>query len=924
MTVQNVKVAYRITEHFSMPSYDLPLPETMKKINNTNSNNISKCENGALFCTEFKLDRYKDKNKIPIFYNLLIGDENDENLGIDHGLDVNETVRHFRYQLQKNLPIHSPIYMNVIGSAGTQFLDGLHQDNKSIKILDKLVILGKFKKADDVVTLKALWDYCSLPENSEKKVIYLHNTAHNSYIEESRKLRRFMSVGALSYECSIAPKDSCNICSARFSPIPHPHSPGNMWAAECSYISKLIDPLIFEEAMETFYKVVEDSVDGYKDTSSGQCDGRKRYSIEHWVYSHPSAKPCDLFTEKTYAWGYDGIPFAHDLKTKSKLAMAPRLPMQEFLKPLKKLCIDRGISREDRVNEYQALYAKEPSKSWWGHTFYKETGGFWPYRFDGWAELPARIKMFMIELGFNQELWGDKNQKRRPPFNLWGRKWTELAKDTHSLLAQVGYTEESWNKEYQKSIRDMGRVNEAIETYEPNLSFDRCDEDGGDTVVEPWYKLPTGATPSSLRTLVYEAPKEPTDKKRVLVIAANPKKPLDVIALWTQLECFAENVDHVLITSPNSKKQQARTINNLVELAIEFIPHFKYNQTTLEVKSFAHNRYDVGLWCDGLASFGKDLEDYDEYGLSTGSIMALRKFSGIYDNLAYKNVSVTSLTYSYTYKWDLDYGPEAYWLDSSFRGFDQPGLATFQKHSCNSKNDNKICSDEMGLGLGKECLHTYLDHDLSFQYPCKKMAGLYPADSFHNLVQRAKNKRSWKNNLRYWHLLVDHMGFPVAKTDDTDHHATQETLQEDIGMWESNPMLAKCTKHIIDHLQELFDPDKMEKEREKREKEKEERKKALEDQLKAAINNEDWKNVAEVAARLSGKKPIEIEKKKGRKERTTFQDSINDEQKKERIALEESKIDQTKQKYANIWAEEEPPPPMAPKREIHKIIKNKN
>ena len=74
MTVQNVKVAYRITEHFSMPSYDLPLPETMKKINNTNSNNISKCENGALFCTEFKLDRYKDKNKIPIFYNLLIGD----------------------------------------------------------------------------------------------------------------------------------------------------------------------------------------------------------------------------------------------------------------------------------------------------------------------------------------------------------------------------------------------------------------------------------------------------------------------------------------------------------------------------------------------------------------------------------------------------------------------------------------------------------------------------------------------------------------------------------------------------------------------------------------------------------------------------------------------------------------------------------
>ena len=78
-------------------------------------------------------------------------------------------------------------------------------------------------------------------------------------------------MGALSKECAMMPEDTCNVCSSRFSPVPHPHTSGNMWLARCDYIKKLIDPLIFEAAMNSL------------DYDGGEaflaCDGRGRVSF---------------------------------------------------------------------------------------------------------------------------------------------------------------------------------------------------------------------------------------------------------------------------------------------------------------------------------------------------------------------------------------------------------------------------------------------------------------------------------------------------------------------------------------------------------------------------------------------------------------------------------------------------------------------
>lgn len=53
-----------------------------------------------------------------------------------------------------------------------------------------------------------------------------------------------MDRAIFSRQCLDLPRE-CSVCSARFSPVPHPHNAGNMWVARCSYIVKLIPPFEF-------------------------------------------------------------------------------------------------------------------------------------------------------------------------------------------------------------------------------------------------------------------------------------------------------------------------------------------------------------------------------------------------------------------------------------------------------------------------------------------------------------------------------------------------------------------------------------------------------------------------------------------------------------------------------------------------------
>lgn len=101
--------------------------------------------------------------------------------------------------------------------------------------------------------------------------------------KKSKSLRvpmAYVATGAVSPEYLHMPND-CNICSTRMSPLPYSQTPGNMWAACCSYVAQLKVPEAFDRDMLQ----VQDA--------KSKCQGTDGFAAEHWVYLNPAA-PCDL------------------------------------------------------------------------------------------------------------------------------------------------------------------------------------------------------------------------------------------------------------------------------------------------------------------------------------------------------------------------------------------------------------------------------------------------------------------------------------------------------------------------------------------------------------------------------------------------------------------------------------------------------
>jgi hypothetical protein len=243
-----------------------------------------------------------------------------------------------------------------------------------------------YTEGNEGLTLHALWDFCRQPANNnhDTKVVYIHSKGSFHDKPQNTVLRSFLTIGALSEDCHSLPSQ-CDVCSSRMSPLPHPHTPGNMWLARCDYISKLADPYILEDdkRLPLLFK------------KQNWCRGFGRYFFEHWVHSHPYVKPCDLYTNPSYVWDYSGVPkqaewfdnSSSSPTAQKQLQMAPRFDYEVYFK--KRHCKNtRASSMEERIYNYKHLY---PSlfantsasanistslamldKSWWGWEFFLE------------------------------------------------------------------------------------------------------------------------------------------------------------------------------------------------------------------------------------------------------------------------------------------------------------------------------------------------------------------------------------------------------------------------------------------------------------------------------------------------------------------------------------------------------------------------
>ena len=220
-------------------------------------------------------------------------------------------------------------------------------------------------KGSELATLHALWEYCQSNNNPSTKVIYLHSKGSFHPRPENELLRNFLTQGALSEECANLP-DSCNVCSSRMSPLPHPHTSGNMWLARCDYISQLFNPF-----MRNDHILFRNDV---------PCKGWGRFLAEHWVHSHPSVKPCDLYPGKEFIWAYENIPQGAKLELR-ELKLAPRFQLEDYILEMHskkndfswKVCKDESRVENfvsERMANYEVLYnVTEVDVDWWGWEF---------------------------------------------------------------------------------------------------------------------------------------------------------------------------------------------------------------------------------------------------------------------------------------------------------------------------------------------------------------------------------------------------------------------------------------------------------------------------------------------------------------------------------------------------------------------------
>jgi len=221
-------------------------------------------------------------DNIAIFYNVYI-----PNRGVQNAINiVNEQLEYRNKSIVSNAPLYYITIQKDIGE--------LENCNNCQKI-------SHYNKGTEIETLSHVYNYCTAHQDA--KVVYMHNKGSWHYSQENNMFRNMLNKAIFSSEClhlktpraatastlrSKGPSCECNICSARFSPIPYLYMSGNMWVSKCSYISKLMHPSKIEAAMNELTRSAPVEKFGNIVESSQPYElGIDRCSHEHWITSHP-------------------------------------------------------------------------------------------------------------------------------------------------------------------------------------------------------------------------------------------------------------------------------------------------------------------------------------------------------------------------------------------------------------------------------------------------------------------------------------------------------------------------------------------------------------------------------------------------------------------------------------------------------------
>ena len=249
-----------------------------------------------------------------------------------------------------------------------------------------------------------------------------------------------------------------------------------------------------------------------------------------------------------------------------------------------------------------------------------------------------------------------------------------------------------------------------------------------------------------------------------MIIATVPYDQVHAMALWSHLECLTGGVDRVLIAAPDAVWSKVIVESIKSEFVIRRaeasgLSHFE-RLPVIEAGYYRNNRYDAGLWCDGLRfGFGygyegraddadsaaggatanttiagdtrrtdKPLVDpiADAIFIVNDSAMSMRR----YDNLTMRIVDSTrhelytpnfnsSKTHprllSLNGRFDDFKSARPYnvynWVESVYRGMTPKGLEAFYRHTCLPQSFRKCL--HFAVDHRKRCIVNYFEKQLA-------------------------------------------------------------------------------------------------------------------------------------------------------------------------------------------------------------------
>ena len=255
--------------------------------------------------------------------------------------------------------------------------------------------LVKAREGDEVITLQKLYEYCT--NNPFHRVIYMHSKGTFNRGHGNRVLRRYLTKGIFSKECYDMPLDgTCDVCSSHFVTFPFHTVEGNMFVAECDYVSKLIPPKNFAQKKSAMLNKIWNLTDSDKDETfkiknkkqqwgldwqfrRESWVGLGRYAMEHWIHSHPTVRPCDVFDQKQgHTFIKENKVDLENVELKRQMAPRKKVNTNNIAKPKRQWEPDQmdkngthpWFQLPGRLYEWNALYGSAPQNTSWVYSHY--------------------------------------------------------------------------------------------------------------------------------------------------------------------------------------------------------------------------------------------------------------------------------------------------------------------------------------------------------------------------------------------------------------------------------------------------------------------------------------------------------------------------------------------------------------------------